>query len=231
MPVNRDFTPSTQNDGIWYPHHSLGGVVHGEDFQSTTNRMLYSTFSEEAEHIPPPAPVGFQAKEATNYRWSHKFSQCDNKYAVAYGINFGEPKDRKLGKAIIPVIRRTNYTDRNFLKNLCLDSIEHRFDTVYGDAYQPKRTEFPPIHRRYPREYEHPAKGWVPVDPKPIKKRDIRPNIPWRPLSSTQRPDGKHNTWSYSYYPVHKIKYEMRRKPPIRDRITRYGPIVMNKTT
>ncbi|KAK7488718.1 hypothetical protein BaRGS_00020015 [Batillaria attramentaria] len=193
---------------------------------TSTGRMLAAPFTEPANTKPNPPPPPFNAKSQT----TNPFSLHDNRNSFqGHGVYFGDGSaSRPLGRRLHPIQTRLHHTDRDFLMHKSRDPVNFDYRTESATSYTGRPTAEPPTARRFPRSHGDPPSGpqtlntsttdWFQPAYSPTTSST-------RVLAISQQPYPKHNSWKYSYKPLHKVypPYDTNRMPLVDNVFNRYG--------
>ncbi|XP_055955622.1 uncharacterized protein LOC126814912 [Patella vulgata] len=231
MVKGRLCVPSQGRDGIWFQHRGTEKMDFTRDEVTSTGRMMSAPFDSRRRVSPASPPPAFTNKSEINYNSSNKFSEHDNRHTFQEdGVYFGNGKEtRNLGKQIKAIDLRQHYTNNRHLTHISFTpQPPYHIDSEYRSNYKGEKTEFPPVHRRFPKVYSEPKEGHINLDTTTSDWHESSqppPKTPLRVLAISQEPFLKHNPFKYSYHGTHKIYPSLRRKDNLMatNILNRYG--------
>ncbi|ESO95171.1 hypothetical protein LOTGIDRAFT_160937 [Lottia gigantea] len=208
MVKGRMCVPSNETDGLWFQHIGTEKNSLERSEATSTGRMMSAPFDSRNRNKPAPPPTPFTNK---NDEDSNKFSEHDNRHLLqSDGSYFGNGKEtRNLGRHLASLHKRQHLTDSYHLGHP-----SHRvdppyyIDTEYRTCYMGNKTEFPPVHRRFPKLYSAPKEGRIPLDTTTsdwFQQKEPTPKTPLRVMAISQQPFLKHNPFKYSYHGTPKV--------------------------
>lgn len=211
MPKGRDFVPSNQRDGVWFPHRGMG-VCHWppkKDSHTSTGEMLTAPFNDFTAAYPPTPPRPYHNKhEQRNFKLSNNFSNHDNRHSFQdHGVYFGDGREsRPLGKRLSAPTKRQHFTDKDYLKHKGRQVTHYDYNTQYGNIYQgcagASTTVEPPTHRRFPKLHKEGTAGpQQPLDTATtmwFQEPDVPYKTPLQVMATAQEPFLGPNKWKYS---------------------------------
>ncbi|XP_013383165.1 testis-expressed protein 36 [Lingula anatina] len=212
MPKGRNFAPSTQADGIWFPHRGYEEYARQPErtLDTSTGTMLTTTFHPQSSNIPNPPPEPYFKKEYRTFKHKNDFSAHDNRHSFQdHGVYFGDGNEsRFLGKRLKRTDQRQHYTGKDFVKHYGRITIASDFNSTYGTSFLGEPTEKPPSYRRFPKLHTNSHPGPVNLSTTSrswIKQEELPFKTPTQVLASSQEPFLKHNCWKYSYNGISKV--------------------------
>jgi len=226
MPKGRNHVPPSGNDGNWFPHRGL--PAQGKrlrEVYTTTGVMLKTPFDSDATEYPPPPPVPYEQKNATNFKTTNAFSDHDNRNSFQdHGVYFGDGSStRTLGKRLTAPPERQHHTDKDYIKHNSRHPINFDYNTIYGLEYEGNQSTKRPSHRRFPKIHKEGSDGLAKLNTTTtdwFKEPDVPHKTPLHVLAVSQEPFLPHNAWKYSNHGLAKCY------PPY-DRVNPKEPFAM----